>query len=191
MSSQYDLAYKSPANQPQNTSTTNTVPVTITIDTYSFANGVARDNYTVDFAETLRDVVSIELIHASIPTIAGAGGNDNERYIILRVNDYSKVKSNNNRARNSFCTIPLNGTAHSITRSSTPDDTYIYYFPTPTRLSNITIQLASPAGTALGAMGNTHHVLTFEVRTLNRVPKPENKYQGNINGPWIGNLGSQ
>jgi hypothetical protein len=187
MSTQYDLAYKSPVNHPQNTSTTNTVPVTINVDTYGFADGVARDNYTVDFVETLRDVVSIELVHASIPTIAD---NAADRYIILRVNDYSKVKSNNNRTRNSFCIIPLNGTAHSVTRSSTPDDSYIYYFPTPTRLSNITIRLARPSSdTALGAMNNNHHVLTFEVRTLNRVPKPENKYQGNINGPWTGNMG--
>ena len=203
MESQYDKAYKAPPSiAPSPHHTWNTVPVVLTVDTYNIGQD-NRNKYTINFASTpqrdaagaeipspssinagigpLRDVVSIELIQASIPV------NGNDLYVILNVNGYSKVKSSNNNAQNSFCTIPCGNPGvdvfHNMRRTgSIPDDNYVYYFPEPSRLNKLDIDLTSPTGVPI--VYNDNHVLTFEIKTLNRAPKPESRYQSGTRGPW-------
>jgi hypothetical protein len=203
MESQYDQAYKAPPSRPaQGHSTWNTIPVVLTVDSYNIGQD-NRNKYTINFASApardaagaeiptpssihtgigaLRDVVSIELIQASIPV------NGADLYVIVNVNGYSRVKSNNNNAQNSFCTIPCQNPGvdvfHNMRRTgSLPDDNYIYYFPEPARLNKLEIELVSPTGIPI--VYNDNHVLTFEIKTLNRAPKTEARYQNGVRGPW-------
>ena len=191
MESQYDLAYKGPPPTGKGQTaapyhTWNTVPITLTVDTYGI-NQDSRNKYTVDlaaatmFGAPIRDVISIELIQASIPV------NGADLYVILKVNGYSRVQSNNNNAQSSFCTIPCQNPGvdvfHNMKRmGSLPDDNYIYYFSEPSRLSKLEIELVSPSGVPI--VYNDNHVLTFEIKTLNRAPKPESRYQNGVRGPW-------
>jgi len=201
MTSQYDSAFhtiKQLHPTLPNTSTgstaTNTVPVIVTVDSYNRPLN-ARSKYTVDIQQIgqFRDVVSIELIQAYVPCETLT-----DMFIILNLNGYSKVVSNNNNARNSFCIIPFQNvgdTYYNFRRSSTPDDNYIYYFPEPARISKLDIEFLRPNPLVQGfatnhaedngaAFNNRHHVLTFEIRTLNRVAKPDARYQGSVAGPW-------
>jgi hypothetical protein len=112
MTSQYDSAFHSIKqlhatlpNTSIGSTATNTVPVIVTVDTYGLDAGVTRNKYSVGLPDgigSFRDVVSIELIQATVPAEAV-----NDFFIILKVNGYSNVISNNNNARNSFCIIPL------------------------------------------------------------------------------------
>lgn len=196
MTSQYDSAFhtiKQLHPTLPNTSTgstaTNTVPVIVTVDSYNLPLN-ARSKYTVDLPQPFRDVVSIELIQASVPSDLLT-----DMFVILNVNGYSKVVSNNNNARNSFCIIPFQNvgvdTYYTMRRSSTPDDNYIYYFPEPTRISKLDIEFLRPGAAGFSitqaqdaGFNGRHHVLTFEIRTLNRVAKPDARYQGSVAGPW-------
>jgi hypothetical protein len=200
MTSQYDSAFHTikqlhPTlpNTSIGSTATNTVPVIVTVDSYNLPLN-ARSKYTVDIQQIgqFRDVVSIELIQASVPSEALT-----DMFVILNVNGYSKVVSNNNNARNSFCIIPFQNvgvdTYYNMRRSSTPDDNYIYYFPEPARISKLDIEFLRPGAAGFAnnttieggaAFNNRHHVLTFEIRTLNRVAKPDARYQGSVAGPW-------
>ena len=182
MASQYDV-FQAPQKHPQPPIvTTETVPVIVTVDSYGVA-AASKYKYTVEISP-LRDVVSIELIQASAPI-----GNAADLYLILNVNGYSKVKSNNNRARDSFCSIfPSQGARFNMRRTgSTPDDNYIYYFPEPTRLSKLDIEFVSPSGAnyaLAGGFGADENMLTFEIRTLSRAPKTDARYRSSASGPW-------
>jgi hypothetical protein len=200
MSSQYDSVFNTVQSIPpqlavsNNSHTaTNTVPVIVTIDSYGLALN-ARNKYSVsidNLAASFRDVVSIELIQAFIPP-----ADANDLFLILNVNGYSKVTSNNNNARTSFCLIPAtnpgNDTYYNMRRtSSIPDDNYVYYFSEPTRISKLDIEFTRPDGSAPATnvtngngFNGRHHVLTFEIRTLNRAPKADGRYRGNVTGPW-------
>jgi hypothetical protein len=191
MASQYDV-FQAPQKHPQPPIvTTETVPVIVTVDSYGVA-AASKYKYTVEISP-LRDVVSIELIQATAPV-----GNGEDIYLILNVNGYSKVESNNNRTRDSFCIIPFQEGRFNMQRTdSTPDDNYIYYFPEPTRLSKLDIEFDSPwAHTQppqLGVpvinnwrtqFGNEENILTFEIRTLSRAPKTDARYRSSASGPW-------
>jgi hypothetical protein len=186
--SQYDQSYKAPTGGGNATyNTWNTVPITVTVDTYAAANPKNKLNINFDGPDglgygVLRDVVSIELVQAVIPEIDGA-----DRYVIVNVNGYSRVKSNNAFAKNSFCTISNKDAINNLfilnRTGSTPDDNYIYYFPEPARLSRLDIEFVSPTlGTQTGNLANSS--LTFEIRTLNRTPKPDSRFQQGVRGPW-------
>lgn len=215
----YDQSYKEPTIISNPTySSTRSAPIIITVDNYGLQdNGQDDDearlpkhvfkfsgtNDTVtgeNPAEidigTIRDVVSIELIYANV-AIADGG----ELYTILRVNDYSRVRSSNPLAKNSFCLIhnqnPGADECYSVRRAgSTPDDTMIHYFPEPTKLNKLDIEFVSPMGDAFVFKGpnpngvnppevTVHYVLTFEIRTLNRgPPKPDVRFNNPVKGPW-------
>jgi hypothetical protein len=188
MASQYELAFKAPQKQaPPPIASVSAVPVVLSVDSYNIPAD-NRNKYTVELASdtgagvgALRDVVSIELIQASVPV------NGNDLYVILNVNGYSRVKSNNNNAANSFCIIPCQNPGVDVFNSmrrtgSTPDDNYVYYFPEPSRLSKLEIELVSPTGDNI--VYNDNHLLTFEIRTLNRAPKTDARFHSNVQGPW-------
>jgi hypothetical protein len=198
--SQYDKSYQSLSGSGSGNSTYNTwntVPVTITVDTYGLANGDAKNKLSVNFDGdganglgygVLRDVVSIELVQAVIPV---PDGSLTDRYVIVNVNGYSRVKSNNQFAKNSFCTISNKDIINNLfilnRTGSTPDDNYIYYFPEPARISKLDIEIASPVVGPVGTNWDgdaAHSTFTFEIRTLNRTPKPEARFQQGVKGPW-------
>jgi len=194
--SQYDKSYQSPSGSGNSTyNTWNTVPVTITVDTYGITGAKNRLSVNFDGDGTnglgygvLRDVVSIELVQAVIP-VAEASLTD--RYVIVNVNGYSRVKSNNQFAKNSFCTISNKDIINNLfilnRTGSTPDDNYIYYFPEPVRLSRLDIEISSPVVGPVGTNWDgdgAHSTFTFEIRTLNRTPKPEARFQQGVQGPW-------
>jgi hypothetical protein len=188
MESQYNQAYstgllgtasKDPPHSPHHT--WNTVPIILSVDTYGLGEN-DRSKYTVNI-DPIRDVVSIELIQASIPV------NGQDLYVILNINGYSRVKSNNNNAKDSFCIIPCQNPGidvfHNMRRTgSLPDDNYIYYFPEPSRINKLQIELISPTGNPI--IYNDNHALTFEIKTLNRAPKTEARFQASsgVRGPW-------
>ncbi len=209
MYSSYDKAYRDEPliQHPPTYSTPISAPIIITIDNYTLPEDDAKKpKYVFDFDGTeggvglgaIRDVVSIELIHANVPIT------DDELYTILRVNDYSRVRSNNTLAKNSFCLIanqnPAMDTYYSVRRiGSTPDDNLTYFFPEPTKLNKLEIEFASPSGatiefyeTAEDAAAAGHavrqilrYILTFEIRTLNRAPpKPDFRFNQPVKGPW-------
>jgi hypothetical protein len=222
--SQYDKSFQEPVIPPTPSySSWDTVPIHITIDNYGIIHALnddtlaRRSRQTFEFEGTnginaglnvgcgaIRDVVSIELIRATVPINAA------EIYTILRVNNYSNVKSSNPFAKNSFCIIPLDNPSmddyYTISRTSNkPDDRYTYYFPEPTRISKLDIEFVSPTGDEIifeettvvndpdtgdpeEVTQHTNYVLVFEIRTLNRAPKPESRFQnclaGKNNSPW-------
>ena len=205
--SQYDLSYQRPSGNGNATyNTWNTVPMTVIIDSYNFtdadANGLKK-KITVNFEGTgtgtgandlgygvLRDVISIELVQASVPAIPdpAVAVVDPELYVIMYLNGYARLQSNNNTTKKGFCTIPLQNpgvdTYYTMRRTgSTPDDNYIYYFPEPTRLNKLDIEFLSARNSPVN-FANVHYTLTFEIRMLNRTPKPDARFQNGVQGPW-------
>lgn len=206
--SQYDKSYMKPSGGGNSTyNTWNTVPATIVVDSYNFANDAAKNKLTVNFEGegsvdgdgvinglghgVLKDVVSIELVQASVPIITDItipAPSPPELYVILNVNGYSRVLSNNNFTRKGFCTIHLQNPAldtfYTMKRTgSTPDDNYIYYFPEPTRLGKLDIEFLSGRANEV-KFGGSNYSLTFEIRMLNRTPKPDSRFQQGVQGPW-------
>jgi hypothetical protein len=220
--SSYDESYKEPTIISNPTySTTRSAPIIVTVDNYGLQdNGLdtdearlpkhvfkfsgANDTATGENPAELdigaiRDVVSIELIYANV-AIADGG----ELYTILRVNDYSRVRSSNPFAKNSYCLIhnqnPGADEFYSVRRLGIPDDTMIHYFPEPTKLNKLDIEFISPMGDPFVFKGpnpnivdpavdpaevTVHYVLTFEIRTLNRgPPKPDARFTNPVKGPW-------
>jgi len=219
--SQYDQAFKEPEIKPGPTySHWDTIPVIITLDNYSanldvavpgIANKTEAMNSKVTFnlegdgirgigCGVLRDVVSIELISAMVPV------NGAEIFMGLKVNNYSKLKSNNALLKDSFCLLynenPSLNDYCSITKRSAgkSDDLFTYYFPEPTKISTLDIEFVSPTGdqiifaeTGLDNVipenpNHTYYMLTFEIRMLNSAPKPEARFRNGIAGgkgsPW-------
>ena len=215
--SSYDQSYKEPTIKSNPTySTTNSAPIIITVDNYDLtpenaiknkysfnfagsndvdAAGIARGNPAEIDLGAIRDVVSIELIYANVPVV------DGELYTILRLNNYSRVRSSNKHAKNSYCLIhnqnPGTDEYYSVRRLGTPDDTMIHYFSEPTKLNKLDIEFLNPLGNAvwftedgtepeLGAeIVPVRYVLTFEIRTLNRgPPKPDARFNNPVKGPW-------
>jgi hypothetical protein len=186
--------------------------MTVIVDSYNFTLGATADaaaaadadadglkkKITVNFEGTgtgagandlgygvLRDVISIELVQASVPLIAGA---EPDLYIIMSLNGYNRLHSNNNTTKKGFCTIPLQNplldTYYTMRRTgSTPDDNYIYYFPEPTRLNKLDIEFLSARNRNV-VFANVNYTLTFEIRMLNRTPKPDARFQNGVQGPW-------
>ena len=152
----------------------NTVPVAISIDSYNLplvAGNVIPGKYTTMLPCIYREVVSIELVHAIIPI-----PNANSPYVSLKINGLSRVESNNNNTRGSFCVLYQDNQGDTHFRfkrvGSTPDDKYIYYFPEPVKLNKFDIEILTPDGAICnGANDTNHHVLTFEVKCLNRAVK--------------------
>ena len=212
--SSYDQSYKEPTITSNPTySTTNSAPIIITVDNYDLtpANAI-KNKYVFNFAGNndivlggsaaeldlgaIRDVVSIELIYANVPVV------DGELYTILRLNNYSHVRSSNKHAKNSYCLIhnqnPGTDAYYSVRRAgSTPDDTMIHYFSEPTKLNKLDIEFVNPLGNAVWFTANgtepavgapivpIRYVLTFEIRTLNRgPPKPDARFNNPVKGPW-------
>jgi hypothetical protein len=224
--SQYDQAFKEPEIKPGPTySHWDTIPVIITVDNYSgdLDEILNPDKYTeamkskVTFnfvgdeirgigCGVLRDVVSIELISAMVPV------NNAEIFMCLKVNNYSKIKSNNALLKDSFCLLynenPSLNDYCSLTKRSAgkSDDHFTYYFPEPTKISTLDIEFVSPTGDAIifAEMDNsnppkpavdanenpihTYYMLTFEIRMLNSAPKPEARFRNGVAGgkgsPW-------
>lgn len=200
--SQYDLSYQRPSGTGNATyNTWNTVPMTVIVDSYNFINDRDKKKITVNFEGTgtgtgandlgygvLRDVISIELVQASVPAIPDPPLADPQLYVIMYLNGYARLQSNNNTTKKGFCTIPLQNpgvdTYYTMRRTgSTPDDNYIYYFPEPTRLNKLDIEFLSAKNTEIN-FANVHYTLTFEIRMLNRTPKPDTRFQNGVQGPW-------
>ncbi len=200
--SQYEQSYQRPSGNGNSVyNTWNTVPMSVIIDSYTFANGGAKNKLTVNFEGTgagngsdslgygvLKDVISIELVQASVPAIGDPAVVDPELYVIMYLNGYSRLQSNNNTTKKGFCTIPLQNpgvdTYYTMKRTgSTPDDNYIYYFPEPTRLNKLDIEFLSARNSAVD-FENFHYTLNFEIRMLNRTPKPDARFQNGVQGPW-------
>lgn len=207
--SSYDQSYKEPTIISNPTySSTRSAPIIITVDNYGLQdNGEDTDEarlpkhvFDLDVVGpgAIRDVVSIELIYANV-AIADGG----ELYTILRVNDYSRVRSSNPLAKDSYCLIhnqnPGADEFYSVRRIGIPDDTMIHYFPEPTKINKLDIEFISPMGDAFVFKGpnpnmvepddpaevTVHYVLTFEIRTLNRgPPKPDVRFNNPVKGPW-------
>ncbi len=144
-----------------------TVPLIFIVDNEIFRgnNAAAPNKYTVELPSTYKDVISIELIQALITVPAGTD------YVTLYVNNYSRTLGNATHLNSSFCTI-LND--YSVTDGanskiiykrpgSQPDESYIYYFSEPTKLSKINIEIRDSAGIVLAA---ARHILMFEIRSL-------------------------
>ena len=159
-------------------SSLDTVPVTITIDSFFFnpTNDnqnppIVQGKYTTMLPCIYREVVSIELVHAIFPI-----ANPNNPYVILKVNGLSRIESNNNNTRGSFALVyndNQNDAHYRLKRAgSTPDDKNIYYFPEPVKLNKFDIEFVDPSnGATINSAANANHVLTFEVKCLNRAVK--------------------
>jgi len=152
----------------------NTIPLIITVDTRGYAQGATaisnKTDYTIPLSSDFRDVVSIELVHAIVP-------NKGFDYVILSLNGYKKMIGNSNQLESSFCTIGSTDPAHNNSLvhkrfGCIPDDIYTYYFPEPTRLNKLEIQLTNPDGTTPSYSTSDHHMLTFEIRTMLQQRKP-------------------
>jgi hypothetical protein len=128
----------------------------------------------------------------------------------LKVNNYSKLKSNNTLLKDSFCLLynenPSLNDYCSLTKRSAgkSDDHFTYYFPEPTKISTLDIEFVSPTGDSIifaettanneivldgeGNPTHTYYMLTFEIRMLNSAPKPEARFRNGIAGgkgsPW-------
>lgn len=149
-----------------------TVPLIFIVDNLNIGETVDKQNNpvffspskcSVDLPSTYKDVVSIELIQASF-TIPF-----NNDYITLNVNNYSRTLGNATHLNSSFCTIMNDysvaaGNKAIYKRSgSQPDESYIYYFSEPAKLSRLNIEMLDNTGAALA---DGRHILIFEIRAL-------------------------
>lgn len=151
-----------------------TIPVVITVDTRGYSQGSTsisnKANYVIPLSSDFRDVVSIELVHAIVP-------NKGFEYVILSLNGYKKMIGNSNQLESSFCCIGSPDPNHNNSLvhkrfAGIPDDTYTYYFPEPSKLSKLEIQLTNPDGSVPVYSSSDHHVLIFEIRTMLQQRKP-------------------
>ena len=131
-----------------------------------------RHDYTVPLPSTFRDVLSIELVKASIP-ISRVDKGDKDRYIILGIG-YSRSQGNTANLTGSFCNIYSNDNGkYDYTRSETyADGGHTYYFSEPSTVAKLHITLTYPDGTSPCwgecPVSQTEHVLTFKIWTMNQ-----------------------
>jgi hypothetical protein len=94
----------------------------------------------------------------------------------LHVNGYSRTIGNTEATIGSLCNIYLpdsyitgDNVLYSYKRQgSQPDESYVYYFPSPSKVGKLDITLYLPNG-ALATFGNDQRfVLCFELRALSR-----------------------
>jgi len=162
------------------------VPVIFTVDSLyrNYAvqgrmNGVTeisqthfpRHDYTVPLPSAYRDVLSIELVKATIP-ISSHDKGDKNRYIILGIG-YSRSQGNSSFLTGSFCNIYANDNGkYDYTRADTyADGGHTYYFSEPSTVAKLHITLKYPDGTAPSWSDDAfrgEHVLTFKIWTLNQ-----------------------
>lgn len=132
------------------------------------------NNYNIDLTSPIRDVVSIELIRAVIPTGVHPVNGVNlapDPYVTLYLNGYSRITSNNNDSTGGFCNIYSDIPGwYTYNRAMQYESSNIYYFPEPTRLQRLNISISEPAHPPVVVHGTTlnyhNHVLTFEIKTL-------------------------
>ena len=163
------------------------VPVIFTVDSLyrNYAvqgrmNGVTeisqtdfpRYDYTVPLPSAYRDVLSIELIKATIP-ISSQDKGDKDRYIILGLG-YERAQGNSSALSGSFCNIYSNDNGkYDYTRADAfADGGHTYYFSEPSTVAKLHITLKYPDGTVPswrgGSPSQSEHVLTFKIWTMNQ-----------------------
>ena len=163
------------------------VPVIFTVDSLyrNYAvqgrmNGVTeisqtdfpRHDYTVPLPSAFRDVVSIELVKATIP-ISQHDKGDKDRYIILGIG-YSRSQGNSSYLTGSFCNIYTNdhGKYDYTHMDAFADGAHTYYFSEPSTVAKLHITLTYPDGTTPCwgecPASRTEHVLTFKIWTMNQ-----------------------
>ena len=115
-------------------------------------------SFTVEFDETIKDIVEIELMSCQMPKI-GNNINNNEyaytdKYILLFIDNldlgnYKKI-SNNENIKKCYARLPVPGTSINVFFGRIKNFTNVYHFkPILQKLNKLTIRITNKDGAAL------------------------------------------
>lgn len=143
---------------------------TTDINTSEIINGTT---FTVDFGETLKNVVEIELMSCQIPKNGTGTGEINygQNYILLFLDnlDLDNYKiSTSNAVSHCFARLPVTGTTINVFFGRIKNFTNTYKFkPTLQSLNKLTVRITDKLGGAIGDLfggnGSKGVQLTFAV----------------------------
>lgn len=144
-----------------------TKPIILYVDSL---NDSTKDEYTVDFSDHFRDVISIELIKAVIPNP------DSDNYVILTLDNISHNGriANTSALSSALCTVEQRNSSDTkfiYHRTGESSAAHIIYLDQPIRLSSLKIKLRRPSG-GVPSYGSANHFLAFEINTLNQPMVP-------------------
>ena len=147
----------------------------IFIDTSDVSEIINGTTFTVDFGETLKNVVEIELMSCQMPKNGGTAANGEinygQNYILLFLDnlDLDNYKiSTSNAVSHCFARLPVTGTTINVFFGRIKNFTNTYKFkPTLQSLNKLTVRITDKQGGAIGNLfggsGSKGVQLTFAV----------------------------
>lgn len=130
----------------------------IDTDDYDVENG----KFIVEFDETIKDIVEIELMSCHLPTDTSSTIYDTNKYLLLFVDNldlgnYKKI-SNNRNVKECFARLPIQGASNNTFFGRIKNFTNVYQFkPILQKLNKLVIRLTNKKGVGISSFnGNAN-----------------------------------